>query len=168
MAPLFHQGRFFVFGYRNPGRAPHLRNSSRSFPFGPALAGCLSAAGRLKCDAPLPLKKKEPGFQVERTGMQTKKGREAKLLPQPRLVLHGMQFTKGELPADQFLRRLCQKRQLTAYELKGQLRAVDALAAGKLRPVVAPIWAWEQGPHQDCYARLTASAFSSRRRIHPS
>ncbi len=63
---------------------------------------------------------------------------------------------KGELPADQFLRWLYRERQLTADELKGQLRALDALAAGKLRPLVAPILPWGQGPHRDCYARLGA------------
>jgi 5-methylcytosine-specific restriction endonuclease McrA len=41
---------------------------------------------------------------------------------------------KGENPADDFLRRLYRERRLTAAELAARLRALDALAAGKLRP----------------------------------
>jgi hypothetical protein len=41
---------------------------------------------------------------------------------------------KGEKPADDFLRRLYRDRHLTAAELAARLRAIDALAAGKLRP----------------------------------
>jgi 5-methylcytosine-specific restriction endonuclease McrA len=41
---------------------------------------------------------------------------------------------KGEKPADDFLRRLYRERRLTAAELAGRLRALDALASGKLRP----------------------------------
>ena len=41
---------------------------------------------------------------------------------------------KGEKPADDFLRRLYRERRLTAIELAGRLRALDALASGKLRP----------------------------------
>jgi hypothetical protein len=41
---------------------------------------------------------------------------------------------KGETPADDFLRRLYRERRLTAPELAGRLRALDALASGKLRP----------------------------------
>jgi len=41
---------------------------------------------------------------------------------------------KGEKPADDFLRRLYRDRRLTAAELAARLRALDALASGKLRP----------------------------------
>ena len=41
---------------------------------------------------------------------------------------------KGEVPADDFLRRLYRERRLTAAELAARLRALDALASGKLRP----------------------------------
>ena len=41
---------------------------------------------------------------------------------------------KGEKPAGDFLRWLYRERRLTAVELTDQLRALDALAAGKLRP----------------------------------
>lgn len=41
---------------------------------------------------------------------------------------------KGEKPADDFLRRLYRERRLTARELAARLRALDAVAAGKLRP----------------------------------
>jgi 5-methylcytosine-specific restriction endonuclease McrA len=41
---------------------------------------------------------------------------------------------KGEKPADDFLRRLYRERRLTASELAARLRALDALASGKLRP----------------------------------
>jgi predicted transcriptional regulator len=41
---------------------------------------------------------------------------------------------KGENPADDFLRRLYRERRLTAAELAARLRALDALASGKLRP----------------------------------
>jgi 5-methylcytosine-specific restriction endonuclease McrA len=41
---------------------------------------------------------------------------------------------KGERPADDFLRRLYRERRLTATELAARLRALDALASGKLRP----------------------------------
>jgi len=40
---------------------------------------------------------------------------------------------KGETAAD-FLRRLYRERRLTAAELAARLRALDALASGKLRP----------------------------------
>jgi 5-methylcytosine-specific restriction endonuclease McrA len=43
---------------------------------------------------------------------------------------------KGEKPADDFLRRLYRERRLTAAELAGRLRALDALASGKLRPLL--------------------------------
>jgi 5-methylcytosine-specific restriction endonuclease McrA len=46
---------------------------------------------------------------------------------------------KGERPADDFLRWLYRQRRLTAVELDARLRALDALAAGKLRPTIAPI-----------------------------
>ena len=41
---------------------------------------------------------------------------------------------KGEKPAEDYLRRLYRERRLTAAELAERLRALDALAAGKLRP----------------------------------
>jgi len=41
---------------------------------------------------------------------------------------------KGEKPAVDFLRRLYRERRLTAPELAARLRALDALASGKLRP----------------------------------
>ncbi len=44
---------------------------------------------------------------------------------------------KGEKPADDFLRRLYRERRLTAAELAARLRALDALASGKLRPSLA-------------------------------
>lgn len=43
---------------------------------------------------------------------------------------------KGEKRADDFLRFLYRERRLTAVEVAGRLRALDALAAGKLRPAV--------------------------------
>jgi len=45
---------------------------------------------------------------------------------------------KGEKAADDFLRRLYRERRLTAAELAARLRALDALAAGKLRPSLLP------------------------------
>ena len=44
---------------------------------------------------------------------------------------------KGEKSADDFLRRLYRERRLTATELAARLRALDALASGKLRPSLA-------------------------------
>ena len=41
---------------------------------------------------------------------------------------------KSDLPAPDYLCRLHRQRRLTASELTGRLRAVDALATGKLRP----------------------------------
>ena len=38
--------------------------------------------------------------------------------------------------ADDFLRALYRKRRLTDAELDGRLRALDALAAGKMRPAL--------------------------------
>src|SRR6266481_2091280 len=43
---------------------------------------------------------------------------------------------KGETPAEGFLRLLYRDGRLTAAELTGRLRAVEALAAGKLRPAL--------------------------------
>jgi hypothetical protein len=43
---------------------------------------------------------------------------------------------KGEKRAEDFLRWLYRERRLTAGELAGRQRALDALAAGKLRPAV--------------------------------
>ncbi len=44
---------------------------------------------------------------------------------------------KGELPAEDFLRGLYRERRLSASELAERLRALDALASGKLRPSIA-------------------------------
>jgi 5-methylcytosine-specific restriction endonuclease McrA len=44
---------------------------------------------------------------------------------------------KGEKAADDFLRRLYRERRLSATELAARLRALDALASGKLRPALA-------------------------------
>jgi HNH endonuclease len=43
---------------------------------------------------------------------------------------------KGERPAEEFVRTLYRGRSLTAGELKNRLRALDGLAAGKLRPTL--------------------------------
>jgi 5-methylcytosine-specific restriction endonuclease McrA len=45
---------------------------------------------------------------------------------------------KGVTAAADFLRRLYRERRLTASELAARLRALDALASGKLRPSLAP------------------------------
>ena len=45
--------------------------------------------------------------------------------------------TKSETRAEDFLRTLYRKRRLTDAELNGRLRALDALAADKLRPPIA-------------------------------
>ena len=44
---------------------------------------------------------------------------------------------KGESPAEDFLRSLYRERRLTAAELAARLRALDALASGRLPPPVA-------------------------------
>jgi 5-methylcytosine-specific restriction endonuclease McrA len=44
---------------------------------------------------------------------------------------------KGETAAEDFLRTLYRLRRLTSPELEGRLRALEALAAGELRPVLA-------------------------------
>jgi 5-methylcytosine-specific restriction endonuclease McrA len=44
--------------------------------------------------------------------------------------------TKGEKRAEDFLRLLHRERRLTVIELRGRVRALKALAAGKLRPVM--------------------------------
>lgn len=46
---------------------------------------------------------------------------------------------KSDTPAPDFLRWLFRERRLTSIELAGRLRALDGLAAGKLRPPVAAI-----------------------------
>ncbi len=43
---------------------------------------------------------------------------------------------KGEKAAEDFLRRLYRERRLTPMELNGRLRALDALASGKLPPAL--------------------------------
>jgi HNH endonuclease len=45
---------------------------------------------------------------------------------------------KGETAAEDFLRSLYRQRRLTATELDAGLRALEALAAGELRPILAP------------------------------
>jgi hypothetical protein len=45
---------------------------------------------------------------------------------------------KGETAAEDFLRTLYRLRRLTSAELEGRLRALEALAAGELRPILAP------------------------------
>ena len=45
---------------------------------------------------------------------------------------------KGETVAEDFLRSLYRLRRITSAELEGRLRALEALAAGKLRPNLAP------------------------------
>ena len=47
---------------------------------------------------------------------------------------------KSDLPATDFLRWLHRDRRLTDLELTARLRALDALAAGKLRPRLHPQW----------------------------
>jgi 5-methylcytosine-specific restriction endonuclease McrA len=46
---------------------------------------------------------------------------------------------KGERPARDFLRGLYREQRLTTAELADRLRALDALAVGKLRPLTAPV-----------------------------
>jgi len=43
---------------------------------------------------------------------------------------------KGLTAAEDFLRSLCRQRRLTSAELDARLRALDALAAGELRPIL--------------------------------
>jgi 5-methylcytosine-specific restriction endonuclease McrA len=45
---------------------------------------------------------------------------------------------KGETAAEDFLRTLYRLRRLTSPELEARLSALEALAAGKLRPILAP------------------------------
>ena len=45
---------------------------------------------------------------------------------------------KKDRPAEEFLRRLYRERRLDNTELNGRLRALDDLAAGKLKPQVEP------------------------------
>lgn len=45
---------------------------------------------------------------------------------------------KGETVVEDFLRSLYRLRRITSGELEGRLRALEALAAGKLRPNLAP------------------------------
>ena len=47
---------------------------------------------------------------------------------------HGCNFRKSALPAADFLRWLHRERRLSDIELAARFRALDALAAGKLRP----------------------------------
>ncbi len=47
---------------------------------------------------------------------------------------------KRDLPAADFLRSLHRQRHLTDVELAARFRALDALAAGKLRPRLPPEW----------------------------
>src|SRR5579862_760787 len=43
---------------------------------------------------------------------------------------------KGQTPAEDYVRSLYRRRRITSAELEGQLRALDALAAGGLRPIL--------------------------------
>ena len=54
---------------------------------------------------------------------------------------------KGETPAEGFLRSLYRDGRLTASEFTGRLRAVEALAAGKLRPALRSEDAKDQRHH---------------------
>jgi len=54
---------------------------------------------------------------------------------------------KGEMPAESFLRLLYRDGRLTASELTGRLHAVEALAAGKLRPALGSEDAKDQRHH---------------------
>lgn len=45
---------------------------------------------------------------------------------------------KGESAADDFLRTLYRMRRITSSELEARLRVLEALAAGKLRPILLP------------------------------
>src|SRR5712664_3231523 len=54
---------------------------------------------------------------------------------------------KGETPAEGFLRSLYRDGRLTASEFTGRLRAVKALAAGKLRPALGSEDAKDQRHH---------------------
>ncbi len=59
---------------------------------------------------------------------------------------------KGETAAEDFLRTLCRQRRITSAELASRLRALDALAAGEIRPVLPAL------PHQSTVgARFSAS-----------
>ncbi len=53
---------------------------------------------------------------------------------------------KGENAAADFLRRLYRERRLTATELAARLRALDALASGKLRPSSSAVGASHVSP----------------------
>lgn len=52
----------------------------------------------------------------------------------------GCNSKKNDLPAADFLRRLHRERHLNDAELAERFRALDTLAAGKLRPHVPPEW----------------------------
>ena len=54
---------------------------------------------------------------------------------------------KGETPAEGFLRLLYREGRLTTSEFRGRLRAVEALAAGKLRPALRSEEAKDQRHH---------------------
>jgi 5-methylcytosine-specific restriction endonuclease McrA len=53
---------------------------------------------------------------------------------------HECNSKKNDLPAADFLRWLHRERRLTEVELAARFRALDALAAGKLRPRLPPEW----------------------------
>ena len=61
---------------------------------------------------------------------------------------------KSERPARDFLRGLYREQRLTTAELADRLRALNALAAGKLRPLTAPV----------CSSALPAPVYSRSRR----
>jgi hypothetical protein len=61
---------------------------------------------------------------------------------------------KGEEEAGNFLRKLYRDGRLTATELNGRLRAVEALAAGKLRPALRNEDAKDQRHHGPSWSLL--------------
>ena len=80
------------------------------------------------------LRRLTPGVQVlDHVVPQIRWG--AQLLPQPRLLL-SCNSRKSTTPAADFLRWLYRDRRLTTPELRQRLRALHALAAGKLRPTL--------------------------------
>jgi hypothetical protein len=51
-------------------------------------------------------------------------------------LLRGLQLEKGERSAEEFFRSLYREHRLSDTELSGRLRALDELAAGKLKPQI--------------------------------
>jgi len=69
---------------------------------------------------------------------------------------------KGQCRADDFLRSLFRERTLTAAELASQLRALDAIASGKLSPPLPP----PPCPHAAC-PRPSRTLADRRRMVEP-